>query len=270
MSDPNYSMPPVYSAPAPAVASKNTPGLIAMILAIVAFVLGVIPGASFLAWLPAIAAIILAIIALVKKGAPKKAAVAAIIIAPIAWLIAIIVSIALIASGAGSSIEEGFNDGLESTQSDSPSSEAPIDPAEPSEEPADDGEARIGETLTNNDGVSVTFTSVTCGIAVAGPEFLEETAKGQFCEVRLQVQNGSDAQISLYSSDITGRIGTAEYESNTIASSFGGESFYTDLNPGLGTEGVVFIDIPADAALEYVVYRPLWSFLTDEIRVKVE
>lgn len=197
-----------------------------------------------------------------KKGARKGTAIAAIILAPVAWLIAIIVSVVVIVGSAGDAGGgSSSSDGAPSTSRTAPGDEPAAADA--------GGEAAIGDTLTNKDGVAVTFTSVSCGIPVAGPQYFEETAKGQFCEVRFQVQNGSDAEISLFASDITGLIGSAEYAASDTISTFGDESFFTELNPGLGTEGVVFIDIPADAALDSVVYRPMWAFLTDEIRVRV-
>lgn len=195
-----------------------------------------------------------------RKAQPRLLAIIAVIVAPIAWLIAIIVAIAGVAAGIGTALDDARDD-------DPPAVEQPSeeDPAE--EEPADDGIAALGETVTNSDGVAVTFQSVTCGIATAGPQYLEETAKGQFCEVKYNVHNGGDEQISLWASDITGEIGGVEYESNTTISTFGGDMFTTDLNPGLGTDAVVYIDIPAGAALEFVVYDPQWSFFTEALRV---
>ena len=102
-----------------------------------------------------------------------------------------------------------------------------------------------------------------------GPEFLVQTAKGQFCEVKYSVNNGSEDKISLYSSDVTGEIGKLTYDADTMVSTFGGDYFSTDLNPGLATDATVYIDIPADKALDYVVFHPQFGIFTDEIRVKV-
>lgn len=255
-------MPPETLPPAPQAApQKNTIGLVALIFAGVGFLFAIIPGISAIAWLVIIPAIILAIIALVKKRKPTWFGLTAIIVAPISWLIAIIVTVAAIAGG----VSQGISGGVENAPDVVASS--PAEPEEPAAEPVPEGPV-LGETITNNDGVAVTFAAVTCGIATAGPEFLAETAKGQFCEIKYSVQNGSDAKISLWSSDVTGEIGGVTYEANSTISSFGGEYFTTDLNPGLGTEAVVYIDIPLDKTLEYVVFVPQWSILTDEIRVR--
>jgi len=251
-------------SPAP---KKSILPLLSLIFAGVAFLFAVIPATSGLAWAFAVTAIVLAIVALVKKAQPRMLAIVAIIIAPIAWLISIIVFVVSLASGIGSAIDrspglDGPAPGVSQSAEESPAEE------QPSEEPAA-AEPAIGETITNNKGVAVTFTSVQCGIATAGPQFLEEKAKGQFCEVRYTVLNGSKEKISLWASDVTGEIGGVSYETNGSVSQFGGEYFTTDLNPGLSTDAVVYIDIPADKALEYVVYVPQWSLFTDDIRVKV-
>jgi hypothetical protein len=71
-----------------------------MILAIVALVTSIIPGVAFSTWLFAIPAIGLGLIALIRLGKPRGQALFAIIGGAAAWLIAIIVSIALIAGAA--------------------------------------------------------------------------------------------------------------------------------------------------------------------------
>ena len=262
MTDP-VAAPPEYTAPALATApKKNTIGFVAFGLAVAGFLLAVIPGPSAVAWLLLVPAIILGIIALVQKRKPLWPGLVAVILGPIAWIIAIIISLAGFASGISDAVnDEVDNPGIEAPVEDAPAEEAPAEEA-PSE-------ATLGQTLTNNDGVAVTFSSVTCGIPQAGPEFLEETAKGQFCEVKYNVQNGSADTINLFASDVTGEIGGISYEANGTASTFGGDYFTTDLNPGLGVDAVMYIDIPVDQALEYVVFVPQWSLFTDDIRVKV-
>lgn len=256
MTDASPTTQPPVETPTP---TKSILPLLSLIFAGVAFLLAF--GAPGVAWLPAVAAIVLAIVALVKKAQPRILAIIAIILAPLAWLIAIIVAVAGLAAGIGSSLESSAAEDPAVEQEQSTDEEA-------GDQEADD-EATLGQTVTNSDDVAVTFQSVTCGIATAGPQFFEETAKGQFCEVRYNVQNGSDEEITLFASDVTGEIGGVSYESNDVISTFGEDMFSTTLNPGLGTDAVVYIDIPVDAALEYVVYKPEWSFLTSEVRVRV-
>ena len=95
------------AAPTIAVAPKPRSALAmwAMIAGIVAIVTAIIPGLSFIAWMPALAAIVLGIIALVKKTPRRGQALTGVVLGPIAWLVAIIVSIGFIA-GLGTRVDE--------------------------------------------------------------------------------------------------------------------------------------------------------------------
>ncbi|WP_295837327.1 Ltp family lipoprotein [uncultured Microbacterium sp.] len=99
-------------APAPvdtpaAAKQKNPVGLAALIVGGVAFIFAVIPVLSFIAWAPAIAAIVLGIIGLVKKNRTRGLAWAGLALGVVAWIVAIAVSIATFA-GAASSISESI------------------------------------------------------------------------------------------------------------------------------------------------------------------
>ncbi len=239
-------------------------GLVALILAGVGLLLAVSPIGAGIAWLVLIPAIVLAIIALVKGKQPKWMPLTAVIVAPIAWIIAIAVAATAFSAGLSSAIND-----MPDTSTQAPAAGTTESAAPTVADGTKEGDATIGQTVTNNKGVAVTFTAVTCGLAQAGPEFLVETAKGQFCEVKYSVNNGSKDKISLFSSDVTGLIGDLTYDADGTVSTFGGDYFTTDLNPGLATDAVVYIDIPADKALNYVVFHPQFGIFTDEIRVKV-
>ena len=104
------SMSSTTPSPAPAtppVEAKrsNGAGLSALIVGIVAFVFAIIPFLSFIAWLPALAAIILGIVGLVLKHRKRGFALAGLIIGVVAWIVAILVSIAGIAA-VGTAIDE--------------------------------------------------------------------------------------------------------------------------------------------------------------------
>lgn len=82
--------------PAPqSVAEKqsNPVALVGFIIAIVAFLFAVIPVLSFIAWLPAIAAIVLTIVGLALKGRKKLFAAIGLPIAVVAIIVGIIVSV---------------------------------------------------------------------------------------------------------------------------------------------------------------------------------
>lgn len=92
----------------PQVKANNPVGLTALIVAAVAFVFAIIPVLSFIAWLPALAAVILGIVGLVLKGRKRGLALAGLIVGVVAWIIAIIVSIAGVA-GVVNAIDEQNN-----------------------------------------------------------------------------------------------------------------------------------------------------------------
>lgn len=237
-----------------ASSAKNTISLVALILAIAGFVLGVIPATAGLAWLLLLPAAILSIVSLAKKGTKKGRATAALITATIGWIVAVIVALVAIVGGANQAIN-------------TPDAPSVSDEGSAPEEPVIE-EAAIGDTVTNDDGVSFTVSAITCGIPVAGPEFLSETASGQFCEIKFTLFNGSNDAVYISSSDVTGTIGEATYDANTSVSQFGDNYFGTDVNPGLGIDCVVYIDIPADGALDSISYHPIFGFLTDGVTVR--
>jgi hypothetical protein len=97
--------------------------LLSIIFAGVAFLLAVIPPTSGFAWVFAITAIVLAIIALVKKAQPKGLAIAAIIVAPVAWLVSIIVFVVAVAAGIGDISTTPQRPGGTVAQSEQPAAE---------------------------------------------------------------------------------------------------------------------------------------------------
>ena len=85
--------PPGAGAPGGRAPRRSNPvGLVALILAVVALVMAVIPVASFFAGLPALAAIVLGIIGLVLTGRRRGLALAGLIVGAVALIVAIVVS----------------------------------------------------------------------------------------------------------------------------------------------------------------------------------
>ena len=70
----------------------NPVGLVALILAVVALIMAVLPVASFFAGLPALAAIVLGIVGLVLTGRRRGFALAGLILGAVALIVAIVVS----------------------------------------------------------------------------------------------------------------------------------------------------------------------------------
>lgn len=254
---------PQPSAPASAPKGKNTIGLIALIVAGVAFLFAVIPATSFIAWLPALVAIVLAIIGLTRKGQKKGTSIAAIIVAPVAWIIAIIVALTATLFAVGDAIEDA-----DTAPSSGTSVEQPVEGAEPETDAEAPAEAGIGDTVTNDDGVAFTVTAMACGIASAGEAPFDEQASGEFCEVKLSISNGSSEPLSISGADVAGFIGEASYEADTMTTKFGEDTYFTEVNPGLSTEGVLYFDVPAGQQLELVEFSTLFGF-GDGLSVRV-
>ncbi|HEU0206917.1 MAG TPA: DUF4352 domain-containing protein [Pseudolysinimonas sp.] len=231
-------------------------GILALVFGAVAFLFGVVPATAGFAWAFAITAIVLAIVALVRGSGPKWMSFVGIGLAVLGWII----GIALVVAGIGNAINAAI---------DSPAAGAADSPATTAS-PTKDAEPTVGQTITNNKKISFTVNSVTCGIATAGPQYFTETAKGQFCEVKYTIINNSTEKISLFASDLTGKIGPATYEAdNGVISTFDGTAITTDVNPGLSSNADVFIDIPAGAKLDTLVYKPEFSLFTSPVVVKV-
>lgn len=121
--------PPVSNAP---VKQSNPIGLTALIVAAVAFLFAVVPFLSFIAWLPALAAIVLGIIGLVLKNRKRGLALAGLIVGVVAWIVAIIVSLAGVA-GVVNAIDEELSSTVSPAQ--------PADDAEEAEATPEEGAA---------------------------------------------------------------------------------------------------------------------------------
>ncbi|MDU0346628.1 MmpS family transport accessory protein [Microbacterium sp. KSW2-29] len=118
------------SAPAPAAPSpkqKNGVGLASLIVGAVAVVFAIIPIISFIAWLPALAAIVLGIVGLVLKNRVRGFAWAGLALGVVAWIIAIVVS-AVSLFGVAGAVSESIEN-------------ATVAPITPVEESSGDGAA---------------------------------------------------------------------------------------------------------------------------------
>lgn len=73
----------------------------ALIVGIIAVVCAVIPGVSFVAFIPALIAVVLGIGTLVRKAPTRGRGIAGILLGVVSFVVAIVVSIALIAAGVG-------------------------------------------------------------------------------------------------------------------------------------------------------------------------
>jgi hypothetical protein len=219
------------------------PGLVALILAAVAFVTAVLPFTAGFAWLPAVAAIVLAIVGLTRRGRPKGTSIAGLIVGIVAWLVAIVVTVVAFFLG----VSAGVGDALD---------EIPVP-----ESPLTGDTVALGQPVANSDGVVFTLDAVECGLATTGADFFDETPVGQFCRVDFSVRNDGTESVSLLAGDITGYAGDAIYAADEATGRFGDDYFTTDLNPGLAASAVVFVDVPAGTQLDRIGFAPVLSFV---------
>jgi len=171
--------PPPYtpsSAPAPTapgVKQNNGVGLAALIVGIVAFVFAIIPVLSFIAWLPALAAIVLGIVGLALKGRKKLFAGLGLGLGVVAWGVAIIVSIVSaigVVAAAGDAIESMEPSiAAESPAADTETGTAP-------EEPAAGTEGLLTYEVSSDAAVITNVTYMTATADGTGQEQASETA----------------------------------------------------------------------------------------------
>lgn len=95
--------------PPPVHKSRNTVGMIALIIAIVGSVFAVIPGAMIIGWILLPAAFVLAIVSLLLKHQKRGQGIAALIISIVGTIIGAIVFFAVVATA----VDEAFNDDVE-------------------------------------------------------------------------------------------------------------------------------------------------------------
>lgn len=235
---------PAVSVPATPPSGPNVFGIIALALAVLGFVAGILPFASGLAWVLFAPAIVLAIIGLTRRGRPKGMALAGLIVAVAGWIVAIIVTVVSVFTGIGAAVDD-------------------FDPVPEATASAEDVVA-LGQPVTNGDGVTFTLDAVECGLTSSGSEFFDETPAGEFCRLDFTVANGGTESVSLLAGDITAYAGDVAFQADDATGRFGEDYFTTDVNPGLSVPCVVFVDVPAGTALDTVAFAPVLSF-TDPV-----
>ena len=97
--------------------------------------------------------------------------------------------------------------------------------------------------------------SVSCGQSSIGSGFTSATAQGQFCTVKLSVENIKDSSqtfdaSSQYLFDVQGR--KYDTSSDAIFALPDSNSFLEDVNPGNRVEGEIAFDIPAGDSADHL------------------
>lgn len=238
------------SAPAAipaAPGARNTLGLVALGLAIFGAILAVVPATNGFSWLVLLAAFVIAIIGLTRKGQKKLTSIIALVLSFLFWIISIFVGIGVIAGGVVDAIDQP-------PAVSEP--DAPADGEEPGEEeaPSEDG-AGVGDTVTTDSGVAVTLVSVESGVQPPD-DFIISEVRGQLVSVSMSMENGSDEAVDISTSSLIGLIGSAEYESAGVFGTDSGDWYvYEEINPGLTVKFTAYFDIPTDASLERVTFK---------------
>lgn len=176
------------ASPAPMPPATPTPrsqtlAIIAIALAAVALITAFIPGLTLITWLPGIAALVLGIIALVKKQHPGLS-ITAIVVAPIAIVIAIVMGIVYAAAAISAGLDAVTGGG--STVS-APSSSATTGDGAPTA-PASgtrDHPVAIGSTISNDDWTVVVNSYNADGNAIVSGAnmFNQPPAAGSHYEI---------------------------------------------------------------------------------------
>jgi hypothetical protein len=260
--DPAQAYAPAAVYPVAPVGKKSVLPLLAIIFAGVAFLFAVIPPTSGIAWAFAITAIVLAIVALVKKTQQKGLAIAALIVAPLAWFISVIVFIVSVAAGLG---------GI-STSRDAPrtpveqSSEQPT-AGEPAEEPVEEAPVADGSSLTTplpagttvsvdswSGKFDVSFGAINwdaTSIIEAENRFNSDPSAGKkYIMVAVTMTSTDTEEWSPYGtffwSDIKLVSNGQGFSEGTIVVVPNGLSDQGDLYPGGTATGNVVFEVPAD------------------------
>lgn len=183
------------------------------------------------------AAFVISIVAMAKKGSKKAIPVTSLIISIVSGIVAIIVSLVTVlaaVSGAASQVA----DDMSASQ--------------------DEIQAGIGQPVTTSDGAQLVINSVECGLPTFEGAFaVTETALGQFCVVKFTLYNPGTEPITAFTNDFGALVGETDVEASDRigVGGFGPDSSMSiELNPGLSVDGVAVIDIPAGSTLDAVTF----------------
>ena len=242
---------------------RNWFGLASLIVSVIALLAAMSSSSTTSAWVVAILGIILGIVGYTKTELPRRSAGIGTVLGAFALVVSLVIAPIITeanraADVAGPSTPEPtiptpfpsliVPTFTVPTSVPFPSTPTPIPPVE------------IGGSATNASGVTVTMKSLDCGIKRVGEGFLEKKAVGQYCRVKFRVDNDSAKATTVFSGNVTGLIGEAEYETETVLSSIGEGYFSAQVNPGLAVSATVYLDIPKKAKLDFVQYSSVSDY----------
>jgi hypothetical protein len=138
--------------------------------------------------------------------------------------------------------------GAESPQDGGDAELAEVAEPEGSEEQAEPVDRGPGIGDAARDGkFEFRVTALECGKTRIGDAYLNAKAQGQFCLLRLRVENiGDEARTFDGSNQYLFDAGDRKYEADTEAGIYldDSQSFLEEINPGNTVKGVVIFDVP--------------------------
>jgi hypothetical protein len=240
--------------------------------------MAILPATSGAAWLPAIAAIVVAIVGLVRRSSPVWPSVVALVVAPVAWLVAIVVTVVSFASTVEPPSAQPLAPRETSvvqptaTEVSEPGDDAPsvTTEPEPSHDNASPAPYALGDEVEVGDWL-VTIVEVRSPISSVG-NFGSAEAQGEFVPIAIRMQNnGNEAEYffagDLVAIDDRGR----QFDYSTDAAIYSGDegaSMLDEVNPGNAVSGILFYDVPEGTSLVAIEVENGW--FDDPVRISLQ
>jgi len=241
---------------------RNWFGTASIIVSVIALLAAVSSSSTTSAWVVAIPAIILGIVGYTKTELPRRAAGIGTVLGAFSLVISLVIAPVITEANREADLA-GPSTPEPTVPTPFPSIAVPtftVPTSVPFPTPTPIPPAAVGGSATNASGVTITVKSLDCGIKRVGEGFLEKKAVGQYCRVKFRVDNDSTKATTVFSGNVTGLIGDAEYETETVLSSIGDGYFSAQVNPGLSVSATVYLDIPKKATLDFVQYSSVSDY----------
>lgn len=229
---------PVAKRPASSVLAWTALGLAA-----VGVISAFVPILGMFAWIPLLAALIVGIIALVKRSPPKWASITAIVASVVGWVASVVMTFVFAAGLAGAAVEA-----------------VPTDAAELAESAAAEGSTvAVGETGTLSNGTQ--FSVASAEAVASAPDLMDTEQPGNYLKVDFAATNGGAEAVYVSPSEVVALAGGSEFSYDSGSARVNGELFVSqELNPGESFSGTLYFSAPEGATFDTVVFEPMFTF----------